>query len=180
MANSRARPNIFHRLNQSIASSKPGAWFFSHALHRMDKPVFQLSNGKYTAASILAGLPIVMLTTTGAKSGLARTVPLIAIPDGDNLILIASNWGQSHYPSWYYNLRANPEATIALQGDSPHDYVAREATDEEWERLWQKANDLYAGYAAYKERIAAGSNRSIPMMVMTPITGEADTTKTQD
>jgi len=59
-------------------------------------------------------------------------------------------------------------------------YIAHEATAEEWERLWQQAVDTYAGYAAYKQRIAASSNRSIPIMLMTPITGEAGTTKTQD
>ncbi len=118
MSKSKNKPNIIYRINKGIASSKPGAWFFSRALHRMDKPVFRFSKGKHSAASIFTGIPLIMLTTTGAKSGLARTVPLLAIPDGDNLVLVASNWGQAHYPSWYYNLRANPEATIAIQGES--------------------------------------------------------------
>ena len=170
--------NLFHRFSQGVASSKPGSWFFSRILHRMDRPVFRLSNGKYTAASILAGLPIIMLTTTGAKSGQARTVPLIAIPDGDNFALIATNWGQSRLPAWYYNLRTTPQATIALQGQAPHDYVAHEVTADEWERLWQKATDLYAGYAAYKRRIAASSQRRIPIVVMSPTL--SDITKMQD
>jgi len=179
MPSSGKQPNPLYRLNQSIASSKPGSWFFSRVLHRMDKPVFRLSNGKHSATSMFTGLPLIMLTTTGAKSGQARTVPLLAIPDDDNLILIASNWGQSHYPAWHYNLCAHPEATITIQGESPRSYVAHEATAEEGERLWQKAVDRYAGYAAYKQRIAASSNRRIPIMVMTPIDG-ADATKTQD
>jgi len=91
MSGSGKQPNIINRIIQTIASSKPGAWFFSRTLHHMDRPVFRLSKGKYSAASIFTGLPLVMLTTTGAKSGLARTVPLLAIPDGDNFILIASN-----------------------------------------------------------------------------------------
>lgn len=164
--------NIIYRVNKGIASSKPGAWFFSRALYRMDKPVFRLSKGKHSAASIFTGLPLIMLTTIGAKSGQTRTVPLLAIPDGDNLILIASNWGQSHSPSWYYNLRANPKAKIAIQGKSKRSYIAHEATGEEWDRLWQKAVDTYAGYATYRRRIAAGNNRHIPIMVMTPTKGK--------
>jgi len=121
-----------------------------------------------------------MLTSIGAKSGKERTVPLLAIPNEGNLILIATNWGQSHYPSWYYNLSAKPEASITLQGESPQSYVAHEATGEERERLWQVAVAVYAGYAGYEQRIAAGSNRSIPVMVMTPSTDKTDTTKAQD
>lgn len=180
MTGSGKQPNLIHRVNRGISSSRSGAWFFSRVMHHLDRPVFRLSSGKYSAASFLAGTPLVMLTSIGAKSGKERTVPLLAIPNDGNLILIATNWGQSHYPSWYYNLSANPEASITLQGESPRSYVAHEATGEERERLWQAAVDVYAGYAGYEQRIAAGSNRSIPVMLMTPTTDETDTTKAQD
>ena len=179
MPSSEKQPNIIYRINRSIASSKPGVWLFSRVLHHIDKPLFRLSKRKYTATSVLTGFPIVMLTTTGAKSGKPRTVPLLAIPEGDNLALIATNWGQSRYPAWYYNLRAHPRATISIQGKSQNDYVAREATPEEWERLWRKFKDFHAGYAKYKQRIAASSDRRIPIMVMTPVKDGADAT-TQD
>jgi deazaflavin-dependent oxidoreductase (nitroreductase family) len=180
MANSGKQTKLIHRVNRGIASSKPGAWFFSRMLHHMDRPVFRLSKGKYSATSLLAGLPLVMLTTIGAKSGKERTVPLLAIPDGENLILIATNWGQTYYPSWYYNLSANPEATIMLQGESPRSYIAHEATGEERERLWQAAVNTYAGYVGYEQRIAASSKRSIPVMLMTPIADETVKAKAQD
>jgi hypothetical protein len=54
-----------------------------------------------------------MLTTTGAKTGQQRTFPVLGVPDGDNLVVIASNWGQRHYPAWYYNLRVHSTATVA-------------------------------------------------------------------
>jgi deazaflavin-dependent oxidoreductase (nitroreductase family) len=146
----------------------------------LDKPVFRLSNEKHSAASIFTGIPLVMLTTIGAKSGKERTVPLLALPDGNNLVLIASNWGQSHFPSWYYNLCANPEAKISIQGESQSSYLAHEMTGVERERLWQLAVDTYGGYANYKQRIASGSNRSIPVMLMTPIADETGKAKTQD
>jgi deazaflavin-dependent oxidoreductase (nitroreductase family) len=66
-----------------------------------------------------------MLTTTGARSGLVRTLPVLGLPDGDGMILIASNFGRPHNPSWYHNLRANPQATIAVGGVS-RAVVARE------------------------------------------------------
>jgi deazaflavin-dependent oxidoreductase (nitroreductase family) len=65
---------------------------------------------------MLVGVPVVTLTAVGAKSGESRSVPLIALTDGDNLFFIASNWGRSFHPGWYYNLSANPEATISIKG----------------------------------------------------------------
>ena len=89
-------------------------------------------------------------------------MPLVAFPDGDNLFVIASNWGRSHHPGWYYNLSANPEATITIQGQTTK-YVAHEAAGDERERCWRTAVDNYAGYAAYERR---AGNRTIPVMVL--------------
>jgi deazaflavin-dependent oxidoreductase (nitroreductase family) len=57
-----------------------------------------------------------MLATTGAKTGQQRVWPVLGVPDGDNLVVMASNWGQHHHAAWYYNLRAHPEATITVGG----------------------------------------------------------------
>jgi len=73
-------------------------------LHHFDHVAFKLSGGRATLTSALAGLPVVHLTTTGAKSGLPRTLPLLCIRDErnpDTFALVASNWGQTHYPAWY-------------------------------------------------------------------------------
>ena len=154
----------WQRLVQAFASTRLGAWFGSRVLHHIDKPVYRWSNGRFTATSFLAGLPVITLTTIGAKTGKTRTVPLLAIPDNERIVLIASNWGQSHYPGWYHNLRANPEATVVENGRSAP-YRAHEATGAEYGRYWQQAIDLYAGYTNYQQRVG---DRHIPIMVLTP------------
>jgi deazaflavin-dependent oxidoreductase (nitroreductase family) len=114
---------------------------------------------------MLIGVPVVTLTAVGAKSGEPRSVPLIALPDGDNLFFIASNWGRSSHPGWYYNLSANPEATITIQGQRAQ-YIAHEAEGDERARCWDIAVSNYAGYAAYERR---AGDRQIPVMVLAPV-----------
>lgn len=157
--------NRLHRITKRIAASGPGIWFFSGMMHHIDRAVYRLSDGRFTAASLFTGLPIVTLTTTGAKSGRKRAVPLVAIPgDGEEIVLIASNWGRDRHPGWYHNLRAHPEATLTRNGRS-RPYRAREATEAERNAYWQKAERLYAGYAAYRRR----TTRRIPILILIPL-----------
>lgn len=152
-------------LVQKIAASKPGAGISAHLLHHVDRLVFRLSDQRATFSSLMAGVPVVMLTSKGAKSGLLRTVPLLCIRDENDpasFALIATNWGQKSYPAWYYNLKANPAATCSIDGKTG-DYLAHEAQGEEYERFWQFASNIYFGYPLYKQRIAG---RRIPIMVM--------------
>jgi len=113
---------------------------------------------------LFTGLEPVWLTTTGAKSGLPRTVPLLGIEEGEKIILIASNWGQDHHPAWYRNVRVHPEVTVSVRGREAV-YVAREAQAEEREAYWQKAVAYYPGYAAYQRRVRG---RQIPLIILTP------------
>jgi deazaflavin-dependent oxidoreductase (nitroreductase family) len=99
-----------------FALSRAGSWFFARTLHLIDRFVFRISNGRMFATSALSGLPIVMLTTTGAKSGRRRTVPLVGIQDGDKVVLIASFHGNTHHPAGYHNLRVHLEVTITIHG----------------------------------------------------------------
>lgn len=153
---------------QSLAASRLGAWFLARVLHHLDAAVFKLSRGHRTLSGMLSGLPTVILSTTGAKSGRPRSVPLLYIQDiqdPDKFALIASNWGQRRYPAWYFNLKAHSQATCAIDGQSAA-YTAHEAAGEEYERFWKRATEIYMGYVLYKRRIASG--RRIPIMVMTP------------
>jgi deazaflavin-dependent oxidoreductase (nitroreductase family) len=159
--------NALRRIIQRTASTRAGAWFFARTVHRLDLPVIRLSKGQHSLTSVLAGLPVVTLTTVGARSGRRRTTPLVAIRDGEKVVLIASNFGRAHHPAWYHNLRANPEARLTIHGRTGH-YVAREVTGAKRERCWERAVDLYAGYAAYKER---AGGREIPVMVLMPRRG---------
>jgi deazaflavin-dependent oxidoreductase (nitroreductase family) len=158
------QPSWWQRLNQQVASLPLAARAFSYTFHHLDRPLIRLSHGRTSLTSLLTGLPVVTLTTIGAKSGAHRSVPLIGLPDEQKMVLIASNWGQAHHPGWYFNLRAHPEAVLSWSGRTQK-YVAHEATGLEYEAYWNRAVGLYAGYAAYKERT---SGRKIPIMVLVP------------
>lgn len=159
-----SRIHGWQRMIQRIAALGPVARVLARVAPKVDRFVLRLSENRYTLTSLMAGLPVIALTTTGARSGQPRTVPLVVIEDGRKLILIASNFGQSHHPAWYYNLRAHPVAVVQLRGETQK-YMAREANGDERERYWRAAVSLYAGYAAYKERAA---NRRIPVFVLEP------------
>lgn len=122
------------------------------------------TNGRFSLSKAALGLPSLLLTTTGARSGQRRTMPLLYFEDGESVVLIASNYGKPRHPAWYHNLRANPEATLFLRGREAA-YIAREAVGEERERLWRKASALYPGYDAYQHR---AGGRQIPVMVLVP------------
>ena len=157
--------NPLHRLMRWQAGTAPMSRLWARTLHHLDRLVFRLTKGHHTFTNLLSGLPVVMLTTTGAKSGKRRTLPVNGIPDGDRTALIASNYGQRHHPGWYHNLRANPRASISVEGVST-DVLAYEAEGEERERLWRQALEVYPGWVGYERR---ASNRRIPIMVLTPI-----------
>lgn len=116
-------------------------------------------------ASSLAGLPTVRLTTTGATTGLERTVPVMGIPDGEKWVLIASNWGGDSHPAWYHNLCANPEVAVTYK-DRTERYLAHDAAGETRERYWKRATDLYAGFEPYDRR---AGDREIPIVVLEPV-----------
>lgn len=158
------RPNAVQRALQPLLRTRPSSWFLARTLHHLDHPMLRLTGGRHSLSSLLAGLPVVTVTTIGAKSGQPRSLPLVALPDGDNVILIASNFGQKHHPAWYYNLRAHPEAQLTYNGQTVT-YLARETDGEDRERCWQRAVDLYSGYSLYKQR---ARHRKIPVMLLTP------------
>src|SRR3990172_5878770 len=158
------QPNGWYRLNVRIASTPAGAWFYARTLHLFDRIVRRLFGERASLTKLFAGVEPVWLTTLGAKSGLARTVPVLGIEEGGNIILIASNWGQNHHPTWYRNLRAHPEVTVSMRGRAAV-YVAREATEAERDACWQKATAYYSGYAAYQRRVRG---RQIPVVILTP------------
>jgi deazaflavin-dependent oxidoreductase (nitroreductase family) len=155
----------WQRQLQHLPASNIGAAVFSKFLHYVDPDLMKITKNRLSVPGLVTGLPIVILTSTGAKSGVARTWPAIGIPDGDNIALIASNWGQKHNPAWYYNLRANPIAKLEFNGHIGT-YKAKEVTDpDEYQRLWKKGTEVYIGYEKYRQRVG---DRKIPMMLLAP------------
>lgn len=160
--------SAFHFLNQKFASTKLGSWLYARLLHRLDRVFLKLTRGRTTLSSAFAGLPVVMVTSVGARSGRPRTIPLLCIrdeADPKTFALVASNWGQRHHPAWYYNLKANPQARCSF-GQQTGEYVAHEATGEEYEKFWQRAADAYIGYPLYQQR---AGGRHIPILVMSSL-----------
>lgn len=158
-------PNAYQKLLHRFLMLGPVSALLAFVLHPADTALLRLTNGQRTFTRI-AGLPIIQLTTKGAKTGQIRTTPLVGVPDGGKLVLIASNFGNKYYPGWYHNLKAFPECDVRLSGESNR-YVAREAIGDERERYFQLAVSYYAGYAKYEERAAP---RKIPVMVLEPKT----------
>ena len=154
-------PNLAQRAIRRIIATRPVTWLLARTIHRIDGAVFRATGGRTTAGAMLTGLPIITLTTIGAKSGRLRAVTLVGIPDDERLILIASNWGQAKHPAWYYNVKANPAVTVTRDGVA-QPYIAREVTGEERYACWARAVALYPGYRGYAER----AGREIPVVVV--------------
>jgi deazaflavin-dependent oxidoreductase (nitroreductase family) len=157
------KPNIYQKLIHRFLMLKPVSAFLSKALHRADTFLLRLTRGRYTFSQIV-GLPIIQLTTIGAKTGQLRTIPLVSLSDREDIALVASNFGQKHNPAWYYNLKANPECEVHFKGRM-RKYIAREASGDEYDHYLLIAISYYAGYERYKERAAP---RHIPIMVLEP------------
>ncbi len=111
----------------------------------------------------LGKAPVLLLTTTGRKSGRRRTTPLVYLPDGDNMVIIASNGGSDRHPGWWLNLRADPEAEVQV-GRDVKAVVAEKAVGEERNRLWGEVVEMYHGYDEYQR----GTKREIPVVVLRP------------
>jgi deazaflavin-dependent oxidoreductase (nitroreductase family) len=106
---------------------------------------------------------MLLVDHVGAKSGTLRTTPLLYIPDGENLILVASKGGFPKHPAWLHNLRAHP-VTYVQVGSERRRVQAREATAGERPRLWKLADAVWPGYADYRAR----TDREIPLVVLEP------------
>ncbi len=107
------------------------------------------------------GAPMVLLTTTGAKSGIRRTTPLAYLPDGDRIVIFASKAGAPTNPDWYHNLRAHPEVTVEV-GSETRQLRASEAEGEERDRLYAEQARRMPGFADYE----AKTTRRIPVIVL--------------
>ena len=156
--------NPLYRLTRSFAGTAMGGKVFSRTLRHLDNVVARVSKGRQSAPGLLAGLAVVDVTTTGRKSGQQRTSHLIAAPYEDNLALLGTNFGQSSTPAWALNLEANPRATVSYRGQT-RSVVARPATPEEAERIFDLAGTFYPAYPRYRERM--GGARRIRVFVIT-------------
>lgn len=132
--------------------------------YRLHRRLYQLSGGKIGATTPGGKLKVLLLTTTGRKSGIQRTHPVMYYQDGKNFVIAASNAGADRPPLWYLNLRKRPEATVQVQNVTQR-VMARETSADERARLWDILTELHPVFAAYQKF----TERPIPVIILRPI-----------
>lgn len=109
------------------------------------------------------GAPLLLLHTTGARTGQERVNPVMYRTDGDRLVVFASKAGADTNPDWFHNLRAHPRVTVEV-GTETREAVARVADDSERTRLWEAQKSEWPGFAGYEQR----TGRQIPVVILEP------------
>jgi deazaflavin-dependent oxidoreductase (nitroreductase family) len=135
-----------------------GLWKVINAVHTR---LYRLTGGRLGHQA--AGLASLLLTTTGRRSGAARTVALTYVPDGGDYVVVASNGGADRHPAWWLNLQSVPRATVQVGADVVP-IVARAADPDERRRLWPKLTAANPFYTRYEELTA----RAIPVVILRP------------
>jgi F420H(2)-dependent quinone reductase len=141
-------------------TSKAGT-LMGRALNKTHSSVYRRSDGRVWGT--MFGGPVLLLNTTGRKSGQRRTNPLLYVRDGEDFVVIASYGGAPKHPAWYLNLMATPDATVEV-GDREFRVRAEEVDGEEKARLWQKMVEMYPTYDSYQKK----TDREIPLLVLHP------------
>jgi len=141
------RPTLITWLLRWLGRTKAFAFFYRQFGPRLDKYLMRRTGlvGK------LYGLPALLITTTGAKSGQARTQPLLYIRDGDDFLVLGTNFGQLHHPAWTANLLAHPAATIEV-GGVPLTVRGELVEGDDWRRHFECFAAVYPGYRDYLTR----------------------------
>lgn len=142
--------------------SSGGAQLIMRVAGTLHRGLYRLTGGKLGAA--MGPMKVLLLTTTGRKSGQERTWPLGYFRDGNRLIVAASANGQPEHPAWFLNLRANPRVTVQV-GQETRAMTATTATGEERERLWAKLTSTYPNFAGYQKK----TTREIPVVILAPV-----------
>ncbi len=145
----------------SWLASKPWGKRLAASIYTpLDKLVYRFTRGRRGLSPPRA---VLLLETTGRKTGMARRVPVLYLSDGPKLWVVASNYGEARHPGWSSNLLANPEATVTI-GREVRRVRARQATEEERKALWPRLLELYPAWAAY----ATWTDRSFRLFCLEP------------
>jgi len=123
--------------------------------------VYRLTGGRLMGR--MGAAPILLLTTTGRKSGQPRTVPLLYLEDGGSFAIVASYAGAAKHPAWFFNLEANPQVELQVRSRR-FSATARQASAEEKAQLWPRLVAIYPAYADYQKR----TTRDIPVVIVSP------------
>ena len=129
------------------------------ALGKFNVPVYKASRGRVLGK--VGRAPVLLLTTTGRRSGQPRTAPVVYMADGERLVVIGSNAGNQRTPAWALNLKANSEAGVQVRGER-REVRARVAQGDERADLWRRMTQQYSGFDEYRER----TTRDIAVFVL--------------
>ena len=135
------------------------------ASERTRKQVEEYESSGGTQGTTMRGMPVVILTTVGAKSGKLRKNALMRVEHDGEYAVVASMGGAPNNPEWYYNLVTNPEVELQ-DGPAKGDYIAREATGEDKAVWWERSVAAFPDYATYQTK----TEREIPVFVLSPVT----------
>ncbi|MGK2948527.1 MAG: nitroreductase family deazaflavin-dependent oxidoreductase [Acidimicrobiales bacterium] len=134
------------------------------AMNGAHRVLMKVSGGRIGWSAL--NMPVVELTTTGAKSGQPRTVLLTSpLQEGEAYVVVASRGGDDRHPAWFHNLRANPEVQVSIKGGPKEPMQARVATADERQRLWPRVTADHANYAGYQRK----TEREIPLVFLEPV-----------
>jgi deazaflavin-dependent oxidoreductase (nitroreductase family) len=142
----------------ALASARPVVAILKRSIPSIDRWLMRRTKGRM---AMTAGLPTLLLTTMGRKSGQPRSAPLLYLRYGDGWAVIGTNFGSTSHPAWYLNLKVNPQAELLVEGEQVT-VSARDALQDERADLWSRAVQLYPGYETYKSRVGA---RQVPIVV---------------
>lgn len=153
------------RLLEPIALTDAGRWYTINVAPRIDRSIGRLTGARVTS---VPGVPLLLLTHTGAKSGREYITPLLYFTDGDgDVVTIASNYGRERHPAWLANVKANPDVRLQAKGRSGRYRARVVASGPERDRLFGLAKQLTRAYASYEQRV--GDDRTIQVVVLTPL-----------
>ena len=133
-----------------------------HAMTALNVLAYKLTGG-WLGGTLPGGAPVCLVTTTGKRSGQPRTIALLYLMDGDDVVLVASKGGMTHSPGWYHNMMANPDVEVQI-GSARRPMRARRASDAEKAALWPRLVAMYRDYDDYQAR----TSRNIPVMILSP------------
>jgi deazaflavin-dependent oxidoreductase (nitroreductase family) len=126
---------------------------------------YEASGGQRANTLLDTGMPIVVVTSRGAKTGKVRKNPLMRVENGGEYALVASKGGTPENPEWYHNLVAHPDEVLVQDGPEPFKVGIREISGDEKAQWWERAVAAYPPYAEYQEK----TDRPIPVFVATPV-----------
>jgi deazaflavin-dependent oxidoreductase (nitroreductase family) len=141
-------PSALQRLVRWFAGTRLGAWVLARTIRHIDAFLLRSSAGRLTFTSIAAGVPVIELTTVGARTGRPRSAVVLGIPLADGLAVVAGDFGRPRPPAWMHNLLAHPEARARIGGRRV-DVTARLLAGEERAAALDAALAAYPPYATY-------------------------------